>query len=407
MVSMSTRRVLEECRASGDDDGRGCGDGERAFETPAEALTTTTTHADEDDEDDDEEDVVDGAFHTPAAVLGESGGSFDDDARELMYDEGGCADDEGSDARRGPAGFVMARLESLTTSVSEFGSRTKDFIATTTTTALSRGMNKDEEEAFTSTLDDMRAVLEEAAETLLMSSPTSTSTSPTSLVYTTPTPSTSLHTTPNTVAIARTEREQIDYQRGLCAGCASSEIRVGASLARRFVETALRPFRSYQRCDYTNEVFCDACAPATSFAIIPWRVLAHWDFRPRRVSASAATFLRSIETLECLKPSDANPSLFSTVPDLGKLRDARVRINAIYTALHAKDPDVAERLKSARLKSSRADARKTEHFFADAETFSMSTLRALHRAPDDIHARGRALERHLRTLLAAHATARR
>ena len=400
-MSMSTRRVLVECRASGSgDDRRGRGDGDGA-------LTTTTTRADEDDEDD--EDGVDGAFHTPAAVLGESGGSFDDDARELMYDEGGGADDGGSDDRRGPAGFVMARLESLTTSVSEFGSRSKDFIATTTTTALSRGMNKDEEEAFTSTLDDMRAVLEEAAETLLMSSPTSTSTStsPTSLVYTTSTPSTSLHTTPNTEAMARTEREQIDYQRALCAGCASSEIRVGASLARRFVETALRPFRSYQRCDYTNEVFCDACAPATSFAIIPWRVLAHWDFRPRRVSASAATFLRSIETLECLKPSDVNPSLFSAIPDLGKLRDARVRVNAAYTALHAKAPDVAERLKSARLKSSRADARKTEHFFADAETFSMSTLRALHRAPDDIHARGRALERHLRTLLAAHATARR
>jgi len=399
---MSTRRVLEECRASGGGDGRGRGDGDGALTTTT-TTTTTTARAVEDDEDD--EDGVDGTFHTPAAVLGESGGSFDDDARELMYDEGGSADDEGSDDRRGPAGFVMARLESLTTSVSEFGSRTKDFITTTTTTALSRGMNKDEDDAFKSTLDDMRAVLEEAAETLLMS-PT-TSTSPTSLVYTTSTPSTSLHTTPNTVAIARTEREQIDYQRGLCAGCASSEIRVGASLARRFVETALRPFRSYQRCDYTNEVFCDACAPATSFAIIPWRVLAHWDFRPRRVSASAASFLCSIETLECLKPSDANPSLFSTVPDLGKLRDARVRINAAYTALHAKAPDVAERLKSARFKSSRADARKTEHFFADAETFSMSTLRALHRAPDDIHARGRALERHLRTLLAAHATARR
>jgi hypothetical protein len=227
-----------------------------------------------------------------------------------------------------------------------------------------------------STLDDMSAVL-----MTLETTPSRTELA--------------LHTTPNS-ASARTEREQIDTQRGLCAGC-GVEIRVASGLARRFVETALRPFRHYQRCDYTNEVFCDSCAPPTSFAIIPWRVLAHWDFRPRRVCASAATFLRSIDTLECLKPADVNPSLYTTAPDLGKLRDARVRINAVHAALRANAPALAERLK-------RTAGARFEHFFADPETFSPAALRALHRAPNVIHARARALERHLRACLLAAST---
>jgi len=234
-----------------------------------------------------------------------------------------------------------------------------------------------------STLDDMNAVL------------TSSAITPSGFA---------LHLSPNS-ASERTEREQIDFQRGSCAGCGEN-LNVGSSFARRLIEGAFRPFRGYQRCDYTNEVYCDNCSPATSFAIIPWRVLAHWDFRPRRVCSAAATFLHEIDSRACLRPGDVNPALYTAHPELGHLRDARVRINAAYDALRAVAPHAAEKFKAA------AGARSA-HFFADPELFSLRELRDLHRAPSDFQKRARALEHHLRSLvstassrLARHASPR-
>ena len=90
---------------------------------------------------------------------------------------------------------------------------------------------------------------------------------------------------------------------------------------------ALRPFRHHQRCEYDGFVYCDACAPATSFAPIPWRILRDFDFRPRRSPSAGQRFLASIDAAPIFNLGVINPRLFNR-PFVAELRDARVRARA-------------------------------------------------------------------------------
>lgn len=193
---------------------------------------------------------------------------------------------------------------------------------------------------------------------------------------------------------SRTLDEQIDAQRGRCS-CGRA-LRVGESSASRYFQGLIRPLRRYQRCGYTDEVYCDECAPSTSFAVIPWRVLIDWDFRPRRVCIRARDFLASLEDLPVLVPAEVNPSLYAKIPPLAHLRDARVRIRAEFDALRLKSPEAAD---AFRRKAS-SSSKRVAHLFDDPERFSIAVLRDLHRNPRDVAARADAIERALTAGLA-------
>lgn len=193
---------------------------------------------------------------------------------------------------------------------------------------------------------------------------------------------------------SRTLDEQIDAQSGRCP-CGRA-LRVGESSASRYFQGLIRPLRRYQRCGYTDEVYCDACAPSTSFAVIPWRVLVDWDFRPRRVCVRARNFLASLEDLPVLVPADVNPSLYAKIPALAHLRDARVRIRAEFDALRLKSPEAADAFR----RKAQSSSKRVAHLFDDPERFSVAVLKDLHRNPRDVAARADAIERALTAGLA-------
>ena len=193
---------------------------------------------------------------------------------------------------------------------------------------------------------------------------------------------------------SRTLDEQIDAQSGRCP-CGRA-LGVGESSASRYFQGLIRPLRRYQRCGYTDEVYCDACAPSTSFAVIPWRVLIDWDFRPRRVCVRARNFLASLEDLPVLVPADVNPSLYAKIPALAHLRDARVRIRAEFDALRLKSPEAADAFR----RKAQSSSKRVAHLFDDPERFSVAVLKDLHRNPRDVAARADAIERALTAGLA-------
>ena len=163
------------------------------------------------------------------------------------------------------------------------------------------------------TLADMSEVLDGSA------SPSTTSVDGRCREYT----ADAVHATPPAHATAMTTEEQIEAQGFRCRGCgARIDDESPSWLARAF-----RPFRHHQRCEYDGFVYCDACAPATSFAPIPWRILRDFDFRPRRVAERSRRFLASIDAAPIFNLGVINPRLFNR-PFVAELRDARVRARA-------------------------------------------------------------------------------
>ncbi len=163
------------------------------------------------------------------------------------------------------------------------------------------------------TLADMSEVLDASA------SPSTTSVDGRCHEYT----ADAVHVTPPAHATAMTTEEQIEAQGFRCRGCgARIDDESPSWLARAF-----RPFRHHQRCEYDGFVYCDACAPATSFAPIPWRILRDFDFRPRRVAERSRRFLASIDAAPIFNLGVINPRLFNR-PFVAELRDARVRARA-------------------------------------------------------------------------------
>ena len=368
-------------------------------------------HDDADDDDDDDD-----ATAASMSLVLDEGLDMEEDARELRYDDDVDADDGGRSG--GHALQTMDRLATTTqrafTSVAtrvrdavdygstvstsavagaakgltEFGrvagERTKSLVedlggkagaammmgrgrisSTLDEDATNAGENDDE------FLQDMTEILDEVPEkgldlALHVDGPTNT----------------------------RTLDEQIDAQRGRCS-CGRA-LGVGESSASRYFQGLIRPLRRYQRCGYTDEVYCDECAPSTSFAVIPWRVLIDWDFRPRRVCIRARDFLASLEDLPVLVPADVNPSLYAKIPPLAHLRDARVRIRAEFDALRRKSPEAADAFR----RKAQSSSKRVAHLFDDPERFSVAVLRDLHRNPRDVAARADAIERALTAGLA-------
>ena len=77
-------------------------------------------------------------------------------------------------------------------------------------------------------------------------------------------------------------------------------------------------------CSYTGMLYCPGCHTNSS-AIIPARVLHHWDFARRPVSALAAEFLASIASQPLLCIGAVNPGLYARIPALSRAHELRSR----------------------------------------------------------------------------------
>ena len=87
-------------------------------------------------------------------------------------------------------------------------------------------------------------------------------------------------------------------------------------------------------CSYTGMLYCLSCHTNAS-AIIPARVLHHWDFTRRPVSALAAEFLSSTASQPLLCVGAVNPGLYTRVPALARALELRSRAVKALAAARA------------------------------------------------------------------------
>ena len=117
--------------------------------------------------------------------------------------------------------------------------------------------------------------------------------------------------------------EQLQIQHGRCAGCS---IRIRGSAW---------PFGGKNQphvCEYTKQLYCSRCH-ASQKMILPWAILQHWDFRPKKVSNVAHEYLSSIFDQPILCVSAIRPQLYMRNPLLHKLREQRIHLHKRFLQL--------------------------------------------------------------------------
>ncbi|CAA0826707.1 Phox (PX) domain-containing protein [Striga hermonthica] len=83
----------------------------------------------------------------------------------------------------------------------------------------------------------------------------------------------------------------------------------------------------------SGQLFCPSCHNNDT-AVLPARVLHHWDFTRYPVSQMAKSFLDSINDQPMLCVSAVNPFLFTKVPTLQHVANIRSRIRAMLPYVH-------------------------------------------------------------------------
>ena len=147
------------------------------------------------------------------------------------------------------------------------------------------------------------------------------------------------------VKVRKPSGQLLESQRYLCAGC-HQRLDSGKNMAVGFAPNF--GWGKNRFCEYTGQLFCSICHTNDS-AILPARVLHHWDFSHYSVSQLAKAFLDSIydkvthiylalylmyfvliDYFDISQPmlcvSAVNPFLFSKVPALQQVMGVRKRI---------------------------------------------------------------------------------
>ncbi|CAA6665534.1 unnamed protein product [Spirodela intermedia] len=114
----------------------------------------------------------------------------------------------------------------------------------------------------------------------------------------------------------------LEIKRYLCAGC-HRRLDAGKTLVQGLAKTF--GWEKNRFCEYTGQLFCFICH-TNDAAILPARVLHHWDFSLYSVSQLAKAFLDSIYDQPMLCVSAVNPFLLSKVPALHQIMGIRKRI---------------------------------------------------------------------------------
>lgn len=120
----------------------------------------------------------------------------------------------------------------------------------------------------------------------------------------------------------KSTKQILELQHYTCAGC-YKHFDDQKTLMKGFVQSF--GWGKPRLCDYTSQMFCFSCH-TNEMAVIPARVLHHWDFTRYPVSQLAKSYLDSIHDQPMLCVSAVNPSLFSKVPALLHVMGVRKKI---------------------------------------------------------------------------------
>ncbi|XP_057804538.1 uncharacterized protein LOC131019932 isoform X2 [Salvia miltiorrhiza] len=120
-------------------------------------------------------------------------------------------------------------------------------------------------------------------------------------------------------------KRMLDEQHYRCAGC-HRNFDDGRTRMQELVQAL--GWGKPRLCEYSGQLFCSSCH-ANDTAVLPARVLHHWDFTRYPVSQLAKSFLDSIHDQPMLCASAVNPFLFSKVPTLQHVANVRNRIRAV------------------------------------------------------------------------------
>ncbi|XP_044484214.1 uncharacterized protein LOC123210085 [Mangifera indica] len=125
-------------------------------------------------------------------------------------------------------------------------------------------------------------------------------------------------------------KQMIEVQHYTCAGC-RKHFDDGMTLIQDFVQTF--GWGKPRLCEYTGQLFCSSCHTSDT-AVLPARVLHHWDFTQYPVSQLAKSYLDSVHDQPMLCVSAVNPFLYSKVPALQHALDVRKKIGAMLSLVH-------------------------------------------------------------------------
>lgn len=120
-------------------------------------------------------------------------------------------------------------------------------------------------------------------------------------------------------------KQILEAQHFTCAGC-HKHFDDGKTRVLEFVQTL--GWSKPRLCEYTGQLFCPTCH-INELAVLPARVLHHWDFTQYPVSQMAKSYLDSIQDKPMLCVSAVNPFLFSKVPALQQVTGVRKRIGVM------------------------------------------------------------------------------
>ncbi|WVZ20033.1 hypothetical protein V8G54_007355 [Vigna mungo] len=117
-------------------------------------------------------------------------------------------------------------------------------------------------------------------------------------------------------------KQLLEAQHHTCAGC-HKHFDNGRTLIWDFVQTF--GWGKPRLCEYTGQLFCSSCH-TNETAVLPARVLHHWDFTHYHVSQLAKSYLDSIYEQPMLCVTAVNPFLLSKVPALLHIMSIRKKI---------------------------------------------------------------------------------
>ncbi|GAA6102334.1 protein associated with UVRAG as autophagy enhancer isoform X1, partial [Tachysurus ichikawai] len=112
--------------------------------------------------------------------------------------------------------------------------------------------------------------------------------------------------------------EVITSQQFLCAGC-------GTEIEPRYM-------KRLRYCDYLGKYFCDGCHGGGE-AVIPARVLNHWDFGRYPVCQFSKQILESIWEKPLFKITDVAKNLYSQAKELQKFKEIQEQLLSIKKLL--------------------------------------------------------------------------
>jgi hypothetical protein len=123
----------------------------------------------------------------------------------------------------------------------------------------------------------------------------------------------------------KSTRQLLELQHYNCAGC-HRHLDAGRTMLQEIVQTI--GWNKPRFCAYTGQLFCASCH-TNDTAVLPAKVLHHWDFSLYPISQLAKAYLDSIYDQPMLCVSAVNPFLFAKVPALLNIMSIRKKIAAM------------------------------------------------------------------------------